>query len=159
MANSIILCTSVSHGNTKRIADAIAGVLDAPVVSPSDANRDGPHVDDADLVGFGSGIYLGKFHAELLKFVDSLPPQNGRKAFLFATSGLPESRVFRFSGSFVDKLEDKGFDVVGGFSCRGFDTFGPFKLIGGIRKGKPDDDDLASARAFAAHLLDSIEPG
>lgn len=154
MAKSIIVCTSVSHGNTKRIADAIAAVLDAPVVAPSQADLDG-----AELVGFGSGIYLGKFHADLLRFVDALPYQNGRKAFLFATSGLPESRFLRFSDALVERLEGKGFDVVGGFSCRGFDTYGPFKLVGGIRKGKPDENDLSSARAFAEHLRDSVSEG
>lgn len=154
MATSIIVCTSVAHGNTKKIADAISGVLDAPVVLPTSAD-----LGDVELVGFGSGIYRGKFDADLRAFVDSLPQQNGRKAFLFATSGLAESRILRFSASFVDTLEDKGFDVVGGFSCRGFDTYGPFTLVGGIRKGRPNADDLASARAFAEHLKESLERG
>lgn len=149
MGKSVIVCTSVAHGNTRKIADALAGVLDADVVSPDDADLEG-----AELVGFGSGIYLGKFHADLLDFIDSLPQQNGRRAFVFATSGLPESRLFRYSARIVDALESKGFEVVAGFSSRGFDTYGPFKLVGGIRKGRPNAEDLASARAFAEHLRD-----
>ena len=149
MGKSVIVCTSVAHGNTRKIADALAGVLDADVVSPDDADLEG-----AELVGFGSGIYLGKFHADLLNFIDSLPQQNGRRAFVFATSGLPESRLFRYSARIVDALESKGFEVVAGFSSRGFDTYGPFKLVGGIRKGRPNAEDLASARAFAEHLRD-----
>lgn len=152
MAKSIIVCTSVAHGNTRKIADAIAGVLDSPVVPPGSADLEG-----CELVGFGSGIYYQSFHKDLLAYVESLPQQDGRKAFVFATSGLAESRLFRFSNGFVDKLEAKGFDVVGGFSSRGFDTFLPFKLVGGIRKGRPNADDLASARAFAEHLRDSVE--
>lgn len=151
MAKSIIVCASVAHGNTRKIADAIAPVLGATVVSPTAAD-----LGDAELVGFGSGIYRGKFHESLLAFVDSLPQQNGRRAFVFATSGLAESRFLRFSESLVNKLEDKAFDVVAGFSARGFDTYGPFKLVGGIRKGRPDADDLASARAFAEHLRDAV---
>lgn len=152
MATSLIVCNSVAHGNTAKIADAIGGILSAPVVASSSATLPGE-----GLVGFGSGIYRGKFDADLRAYVDALPPQNGRKAFVFATSGLAESRFMRFSRSFVDALEDKGFEVVGGFSCRGFDTYGPFRLVGGIRKGKPDADDLASARAFAEHLKDSLD--
>nr|WP_296763718.1 flavodoxin family protein [Rhodococcus sp. (in: high G+C Gram-positive bacteria)] len=152
MATSLIVCNSVAHGNTQKIADAIGEVLSATVVSTSSAK-----VSDEALVGFGSGIYRGKFDADLRAFVDSLPPQNGRKAFVFATSGLAESRFMRFSRSFVDAVEDKGFEVVGGFSCRGFDTYGPFRLVGGIRRGKPDAADLASARAFAEHLKDSLD--
>ncbi|KZF00932.1 MAG: flavodoxin family protein [Rhodococcus sp. (in: high G+C Gram-positive bacteria)] len=151
MAKSIIVCTSISHGNTKKIADAIGDVLDAPVVAPAAADLAG-----YDMVGFGSGIYFGSFHSDLRAFVESLPQQDGRTAFLFATSGLPETRLTRFSGRLVELLEDKGFDVVGGFSCRGFDTFLPFKLVGGIRKGQPDEDDVASARAFAEHLRDAV---
>jgi multimeric flavodoxin WrbA len=30
----------------------------------------------------------------------------------------------------------------------GYDTFGPFKLIGGLAKGHPDDKDLENAVAF-----------
>ena len=28
------------------------------------------------------------------------------------------------------------------FGCKGYDTFGPFKLFGGIAKGHPDEDDI-----------------
>lgn len=31
----------------------------------------------------------------------------------------------------------KGCPVLGEFSCKGYDTFGPFKLVGGIAKGAP----------------------
>ena len=36
-------------------------------------------------------------------------------------------------------------NIVGRFSCKGFDTFGPFKLIGGVSKGHPDEKDIAAA--------------
>ena len=73
MAKSIIVCTSVSHGNTKKIADAICGVLDAPVVAPDAADLAG-----YDMVGFGSGIYFGSFHSDLRAFVESLPAATRR---------------------------------------------------------------------------------
>ncbi|MFR4372353.1 MAG: hypothetical protein ACLT32_14810, partial [Ruminococcus bicirculans (ex Wegman et al. 2014)] len=38
--------------------------------------------------------------------------------------------------------------IVGRFSCKGFDTFGPFKLIGGVSKGHPDEKDIAAAIEF-----------
>jgi flavodoxin len=37
---------------------------------------------------------------------------------------------------------------IGRFFCKGYDTFGPFKLIGGLAKGHPDDKDLENAVAF-----------
>ena len=39
-------------------------------------------------------------------------------------------------------------NIVGRVSCKGFDTFGPFKLIGGVSKGHPDGKDLAVAAEF-----------
>ena len=39
-------------------------------------------------------------------------------------------------------------NIVGRFSCKGFDTFGPFKLIGGVSKGHPDEKDIAAAIEF-----------
>ena len=42
----------------------------------------------------------------------------------------------------------KGCPVLGEFGCKGYDTFGPFKLVGGIAKGHPDERDLENARKF-----------
>ena len=47
------------------------------------------------------------------------------------------------------RMDDR---IVGEFSCKGFDTFGPFKLIGGISKGHPDKNDLDNAKAFFKEL-------
>lgn len=41
---------------------------------------------------------------------------------------------------------------MGEFSCKGFDTFGLFKLIGGISKGHPDKNDLDNAKTFLKEL-------
>ncbi|WP_305153276.1 hypothetical protein [uncultured Dubosiella sp.] len=38
--------------------------------------------------------------------------------------------------------------MIGAFGCRGFDTFGPFKWIGGIAKGRPDQKDVENAVCF-----------
>ncbi|WP_194813902.1 flavodoxin family protein [Nocardia sp. XZ_19_385] len=151
---AIIVCTSVSHGNTQRVADVLGEVLAARVVAPD-------HIDAAelagyDLVGFGSGIFLGKFHAQLREFVEALPQAQRGKAFVFATSGFPDAGLQRFSRPLVNQLGQKGFDVVDTFSCRAFDTYAPFKLVGGIRKGRPDASDLAAARTWAEGLRAGI---
>lgn len=51
------------------------------------------------------------------------------------------------------RLVLKGFRVLGSFSCRGFDTVGPLRLVGGLNKGRPNVRDLDLA-AFAARLRD-----
>lgn len=42
----------------------------------------------------------------------------------------------------------KSAHIAGIFGCLGFDTFGLFKLVGGIAKGRPNQEDLDSASAF-----------
>ncbi|GAB2678879.1 flavodoxin family protein [Saccharopolyspora gloriosae] len=146
---TVIVCVSVSHGNTRRVADEMARVLDARVVAPEQA--DPAELAAADLVGFGSGVFRGKMHPRLTGFVEELPGRRG-SAFVFATSGFPEMPLLPFSRPLTRLLEGKGFAVDGTFSCRAFDTWAPFKPIGGLRKRRPNDADLAAARAFAAKV-------
>ena len=36
--------------------------------------------------------------------------------------------------------------------CLGFDTFGPFKLVGGLAKGHPDEAEIEKAVEFYSSL-------
>ncbi|WP_410662305.1 flavodoxin family protein [Amycolatopsis sp. lyj-84] len=146
----VIVCVSVSHGNTERVAEVMAEVLGARVVSPEEVDL--ADLDSCDLVGFGSGIFGMDFHPRLSRFVREMPEKLGHKAFVFSTSGLPEPRFRRYTGRLSRLLGRKGFDVVGTFSCRGFDTWLPFELVGGISKNRPGSDDLEAARRFAESL-------
>ncbi|MCX3061763.1 flavodoxin family protein [Streptomyces beihaiensis] len=146
---ALIVCVSVSHGNTWKVADAMGRVLDASVVAPEDV--DPGELAGYDLVGIGSGIFRMAFHPRLRDFVQGLPRREEERpdAFVFSTSGLPEAPFRPYTRPLVRVLEEKGFPVVGAFSCRAWDTWAPFKPVGGIRKGRPDEDDLAEARLFA----------
>lgn len=143
-----IVCKSIHYGNTKKVADAMARILKAKVIEPENAN-----LDDYDLVGFGSGIYMWKHHKSLFKLVEGLSPKKGKKAFIFSTSGggkvLGKGAHWRLR----KPLEKKGFEVIGEFNCKGLDTFGPLKLIGGVNKGHPNEEDLKNATEFAKNLI------
>ncbi|QLE73176.1 flavodoxin [Streptomyces rectiverticillatus] len=152
---ALIVCVSVSHGNTKKIADAMSHVLDAPVVDPEQVDM--AELSTCDLVGFGSGVFSTAFHPRLRQFIESLPEGERRRAFVFATSGLPEARFRPFTRPLVRLLERKGFEVVNTFSCRAWDTWLPFRPVGGIRKGRPDAADLEAARTFAERLRARID--
>jgi flavodoxin len=141
------------HRNTAEVAHTIGFELDAFVTTPD--RIDPAHIAGCELMGFGSGIYMGKHHRQLLSFVESLPEFPGMQAFTFATSGFPESGPHRFSRSLTVPLERKGFVVSSSFSCRARDTFFPFKVVGGIHKSHPDDADLRRARTFAETLRTS----
>ena len=40
------------------------------------------------------------------------------------------------------------------YSCLAYDTFGPFKLVGGINKGRPNEDDLQNAVEFYDGIIE-----
>jgi Flavodoxins len=144
---TLIIYQSIHHGNTEKVAKKIAEVLGADLKKPNEVKPE--DLADYDLIGFGSGIYYSKFHVTMLKFVDSLPEMSGKKTFIFYTHGAP---VGKFGKKFAEKLTAKGLSLAGEFQCRGFDTFGPFKLIGGLCKGHPDEKDLSAATQFAEDL-------
>ena len=147
---SLIVCASKSHGNTRRVAERIAEVLDAEVVQPESV--DSETLRQYDLVGFGSGIYFMAVDGGISKLIRRLPRGDGIRAFTFFTSGAREIPLLDYNKPVRTRLEEKGFEVIGSFSCRGFDTVGPFGFIGGINRGRPNDHDLDRAAAFAARL-------
>lgn len=145
---SIIIYESIHHNNTEKIAKAIADEIDGEVVNVRNMNIN--DLDQYDLVGFGSGIYYGKIHKNIKEFVEKIKNANKQKSFVFTTSGRGKDE---FTEKFEELVNSKGFDVVSSFSCKGFDTFGPLKLIRGINKGRPNEEDLANARNFAKSLI------
>jgi flavodoxin len=142
-----IACASSSHGNTLRVAEAMAAVLGATVL-PAEAFGS-VKIDDHDLIGFGSGIRYGRMYPEMRCLVDDLPPGASRRAFVFSTSGFG---VRFWNRDLVKHLQRKGFDVVGDFACKGLDTMGFLALFGGTNKGRPGPEDLRAAEAFARSL-------
>jgi flavodoxin len=154
---NLVVCFSYHHKNTEKIASVLAKTLEVQVKTPSEV--DSSALSDFDLVGFGSGISFGNHYKELLDFVDKIPTVTNKKAFIFSTSGQTD-RGPKFHRKLREKLESKGFGVVGEFNCAGFDTYGLLKIAGGIQKGHPDEADLKKAEAFAQSIKqqDSFKP-
>ena len=109
-------------------------------------------LSEYDLVGFGSGVYFGKLHKGLLEFADKVPQVNGKNAFIFSTSGRAGKSAADFHNALRSTLSSKGYTILGEFSCPGFDTFGLLKIGGGIKKGRPNQDDLKQAETFAQSM-------
>jgi flavodoxin len=145
----LIICESTHHGNTRKVALAIAGVINAQVVEADSVRLE--ELDTHDLVGFGSGIYFGSHSPRLLRLAERLS-QNPRKAFIFSTAGLP-ILWRRFHKRLRRTLESRGCEVVGEFNCPGWDTYGFLSLIGGIYRKHPNEKDLQRAEVFAASLV------
>lgn len=137
-----IIYYSRHHGNTKKLLDAIAArhevtLIDAAEVSQAD-------LAGYDRIGFASGIYYSKFHKTVLQLAEKSLPEDKDVFFLY-TYG---ARKDGYTKAIAEVASRHGAKVLGEFGCFGFNTFGPFKLIGGIAKGHPDQDDLQAAAAF-----------
>ena len=102
-------------------------------------------------VGFASGIYMSKFHKSLKKFLDGSPhlPQ---KTFIIYTSG---SGSEKYADAFIKRLSGLGLEILGIYQCKGYDTYGPFKIIGGIAKGHPDMEDIEKCADFLKNTVQS----
>ena len=152
MKAAVCYC-SRHHGNTRKVLEAMAdeGGLDLIDVTTRQAVR----LDGYDCIGFASGIYGFAFHPAVAAFASQYLPQ-GKPVFFVYNSGGPRGagRPARAENPPTPRGPGRGE-----FGCRGYDTFGPFRLVGGIAKGRPDARDLENARAFYRGLRELCERG
>jgi flavodoxin len=145
-----IVYYSKHHNNTKKLLDAIAALgnvtlIDATVYQNVD-------LTNFDLVGFASGIYYQTFNKSVMKVAEKCL-QSNKKVFFMYTCGLLNQNY----PAGIEKIaKDKNARLLGTYGCRGYDTFGPFKLVGGVAKGHPDEADIAGAVSFFQGLIREV---
>jgi flavodoxin len=89
----------------------------------------------------------------LLDFADKLLHVDNKNAFIFSTAGVTgEKKLSKDHSALREKLEAKGYRIVDEFQCKGFNTNLFLKYFGGMNKGRPNEDDLKHAEAFAEKL-------
>ena len=152
---ALLVYKSVHHQNTARIAREIAGVLGADCAAPAECPYS--RLAGCELLGIGSGVYYGRVHDEIWNWVRGLPEEHAGKlrVFIFTTSGLPVLAKL-WHRPVKNVLAKKGYSVIGEFSCRGFDTWGPLWLTGGLNRKHPDERDLQRAREFASNVAGEL---
>lgn len=137
-----IVYYSKHHGNTKKLLDAIAAQHDVTLLDATQTKT--ADLTAYDAVGFASGIYYSKFHKSVLEFARKNLPE-GKKVFFLYTYGAEKKG---YTKAIAEVVGEHGARILGEYGCFGFNTFGPFKLIGGIAKGHPNADDLKAAVKF-----------
>lgn len=143
----LVIYHSEHHGNTKKIAKAMAEKINADILKAADVNLN--KFKGYDIVGFGSGVYNGKLHKELSEILSKLSQQEDKKAFIFSTTG---SKTYSSMAHerFRPMLEEKGFEIIGEFSCLGFDTA---LTKEGINKDRPNKQDIKDAEDFIVNII------
>ena len=143
-----IVYASVHHKNTEKVVKAIAEKH--PEIELIDATKTIlKDLASYDLIGFASGIFYSKFHKSLLSFItENLPLR--KKVFVMYTCGSDRSESYL--KDIKDLIKSKECTLTATYSCLAYDTFGPFKLIGGLNKGHPNEADLQKAVDFYESL-------
>ena len=143
-----IIYYSKHHGNTKKLLDAIkkASTDEITLFNASETSR--ANLEAYDRIGFASGIYYSKFDKRVLSFAKNNTP-NGKDVFFIYTYGTEKPG---YTKSIREALSGTNANIIGEYGCLGFNTFGPFKLIGGMAKNHPDQTDIDKAIAFYTHL-------
>jgi flavodoxin len=150
--NILLICQSIHHGNTLKIAKVIAEQFNADVKKPSKVKS--TDINKYNLIGFGSGIYDGKHHISLFKLVNKFEVQKNKKAFIFSTATICYKKMHE---PLRQELISKGFDIIDEFICKGFIDYSFIKyFFGGLNKKRPNDKDLANAKAFALKIKNSF---
>ncbi|MBQ9031069.1 MAG: flavodoxin [Parasporobacterium sp.] len=141
-----IVYYSKHHGNTEKLVQAIAANHEVSLINVLDNPE--MNLDDYDRIGLASGIYYSNFAKQILSFAANHLPE-GKEVFLIATCGNERKNYF---DAIRKILSDKRCTEVGSYLCLGFDTFGPFKLVGGIAKGHPTQEEIDGAVRFYENL-------
>lgn len=141
-----IVYHSHHHGNTKKLAGTLAQGRDVTLIDADGHPEAG--LASYDLIGFASGIYFGSFHESVLDFARKHLPEQKPVFFLSTYGGKNNTRAIS------EIAREKSARILGEFGCPAFDTYGPFKLVGGIRKGRPNARDLEDARRFFAQICE-----
>lgn len=132
-------------GNTKKLAEIIAGTLQVKAVSIGNAAA--ALSKPIDLLFIGDGVYFGKMHKETVAFLSQLSPATVKNAAVFSTYGGQD----KVGADISNLMQEGGFTVVSKpFSCKG-------KAWGFLNRKHPSKLDLENASAYAKDVVAVLE--
>ena len=125
-------------GNTKRLAQAVAGALGVEALPISE-----PVEEPVDILFLGNSYYAFSIDPEVRSFVQSLDKEKVGKIVNFGSAAMLNSTYKKVKAE-ADKvgipMEEREFH------CRG-----EFK---GVHRGRPNTEDLKAAAGFAKSFLE-----
>lgn len=143
-----IIYYSKHQGNTKKLLDAIAE--ENPVTLIDITGGITENLCDYDCIGYASGIYYSKFHKSLLEFAANKMPVDKNTFFIYTCGAMKDS----YTTAIAKAVSKRNASVLGQYGCLGYDTYGPFKLVGGVAKGHPDTSEIKGAVEFYNRIME-----
>lgn len=144
MSKLLIIYASVHHSNTKKLLELAGEEIAFDMVSVDEADK----CDLAcyDRIGLASGIYMAKPHNKIIDLIEVYKEElKNKKVITIFTSGVKNKKNIK---TFLNQLSEKGISNTVAFRCKGYDTYGPLRFIGGINKGHPNRMDVEQLVCF-----------
>ena len=147
MKKIVIVYESVHQRNTKKLVKAISERYNLTLIDAKSEEK----IDlfEYDIIGFASGIDFGKFYPNIEQCLKENLPEN-KNVFFMYTCAKPNKK---FTQAIKTEALKKNANILGEYGCKGYNTYGPWKLIGGINKHHPDDNDISGAIKFFENII------
>lgn len=142
MKKAVIIYGSTHHGNTYKLVKALSDRYQIDIIDATKETK--KDIASYDLVGFASGIDFGRFYSSVEKFLENNLPGNKQVFFIYTCAKVDA----KFTKSITEKAVAKNATVLGEYGCKGYNTYGPLKLIGGMNKNHPDKMEIEDAFTF-----------
>jgi ferredoxin/flavodoxin len=145
-----IICYYSGSGNTKLGCKYIAAKMKNVEFVLFNIVKDGkPSLDDYDLVGFACFTDFGGPSYLVQKFVEELPQQKNKPAFLFTTFGFMSGKT---QGALAKWISARGFLPVAGHKVHMPESYPPMIVGGRGAPDQPSPDKMENFNRFIANL-------
>ena len=147
MNKIVVLYASVHHHNTQRVAMKLAKDLqaDAYDILTDPLTNIAPY----ETIILASGIYFGDLHEKLHDYIMK-QAWEGKQVIIFYTCGFHYKNYAKAAERI---LQERGASYAGAVWCRGWDTFGPLKIIKGIARKHPSASDYKRVKNNIVKLM------
>jgi len=147
---SVVIYSSIS-GNTEKIAHCIADELSCQAIDLNKSNINDIDLEGIDIVFIGSGVYAGRLHKNIIRFINNFSNQNVKAIVFFATWFGRGKSIETAINNCKNILLNKNYNVLNEY----FECYGNgFKFI---RKNHPNEKEYAKARVWAKHIVKIME--
>ena len=147
MKKTVIIYASTHHGNTRKLIEAISEKYQIDIIDAIEQKF--ANLSEYDLIGFASGIDFGKFYDAVEQFLKDNLPEN--KAVFFMYTCARDDNDFTYTMR-TEAMKRHAL-LMGEYGCRGYNTYGAWKVIGGMNKHHPTKKELDGAVQFYELLI------
>ncbi len=147
MKKTVIVYASTHHGNTRKLIEAISEKYQIDIIDAIEQKF--ANLSEYDLIGFASGIDFGKFYDAVEQFLKDNLPEN--KAVFFMYTCARDDKDFTYTMR-TEAMKRHAL-LMGEYGCRGYNTYGAWKVIGGMNKHHPTKKELDGAVQFYELLI------